>query len=119
MPTEHRMINLKWPLWSFILFLSIPAVLWTYNEINTAWWNAQYIKVGKAVDCRTRPTPIYLGKFCDIEADGAACGDETRNRLQVWYEEIDAACGSFEPERRFRFIVDDTPKEVEYAEQTG
>ena len=63
MPTEHRMINLKWPLWGFILFLSIPAILWTYNGINEAYWNAKLIKLDKEAEGLERPPyPGELGK---------------------------------------------------------
>ncbi len=102
-------------IWALILPVFLWACLGLYNQINRAYWNAQYIKLGQAVDCRTRPNPHYLANFCDIEADGDSCGDDSRNRLQIWHEPIDFACAQHEPDRVFRFDV--SPPELEYAEQ--
>ena len=110
---------MRWPIWGFLILLMLPAALWTYNGINEAFWNAELIKLGHAVDCRTRPNPNYLAKFCAIEADGDSCADESRNRLQRWHEPIDFACAQYEPDRTFRFPAYREPETLEVASVSG
>ena len=100
-PVDHRAIDLKWPLWGLILFLLLPAGLWTYNEVNEAYWHRQYIKLGQAVDCQTRPFP--KGLSCNPRIDGIDCDEGDRNWLREWHEPIDFACAQFGPEPVFVF----------------
>lgn len=103
MRKHYKPIEMRWPIWAFLAFLLLPAFVWTYNGINEAYWNAQFIKLGKAVDCRTRPNPRAL--ICDPRTDGIDCIEGSRGWLRDWHQPIDEACSRFEPERVFRFEV--------------
>ena len=112
----RRAIEIKWFGWLLVAVIALPAVVMTYNGINEAYWNAQYIRLGKAVDCRTRPSPEYL-QYCNPASDGVACASESRSRLVDWHGPIDYACAQYEPERVFRFPVYNEPETLELAEQ--
>ena len=115
----HEIKSARFIIWGFIVAACFWIGLGIYNELREAYWDSQYIKLGHAVDCRTRPNPNYLAKFCDIEADGDSCADESRNRLQRWHEPIDYACAQYEPDRTFRFPAYREPETLEVAEVSG
>ena len=106
-------IEVKWMFWALLSWIALAAgLVWCLFYI---FLNSQYTFIGKTVDCVTRPSPMYLQKFCDIEADGPACHLETRNRLVIWNESIDAACAKFEPDRAFVFKTYSEPEAIEVA----
>lgn len=113
----HGAIEIKWaswPIWLIASVLLFAVGLNIYNGLNKAYWNAQYISVGKAVDCRNRPPPTYL-QWCNPKVDGVHCIHESRTRLAEWHEPIDFACAQFEPDRTFVFPVDNEPESLEVA----
>lgn len=105
--------HLNWLLAVFVLPVLVWVGLGIYNEVNQAYWNGQYIKLGKAVDCQKRPNPSYL--TCLPSVDGPACAYNTSSPLQIWYAPIDFACAQYEPERVFVFEVREPLEGVEIA----
>mgnify|MGYP001796396273 CR=1 FL=1 len=109
-PQRHE-IDLTWTFRGVVVFVVLLAVLVTYNQLNTLYWNAQYIKLGKSIDCSTRPNPAYLR--CVPSLDGVYCDLEASSPLMEWHGPIDYVCSQYEPQRPFRFPV---YQYVEYVE---
>lgn len=109
-PVEHE-IHSRWTLRLILLAVVSVIYLAAYNQLNTLYWNSQYIKLGKSVDCSTRPNPAYLR--CVPSVDGVYCDYETVSPLMDWHAPIDYVCSQYEPEKRFRFPV---YQDVEYVE---
>lgn len=95
-------VELKGVVWFGLFFMALLAyAIWATANLYS---NRQYTALGKAVQCVERPSYEYF-KFCNAQADGAACMLASQSRMLQWYDPIDEACARFEPQRAFRFHV--------------
>lgn len=106
-------IEIKWAFWVILAWLATLAVaLWS---LTTLFANQQNIELGKAVDCLNRPNWQTLHR-CDSRYEGIACAEESQTSLMAFVGSIDNACAQYEPDRVFRFPVNNAPETLEVAE---
>ncbi len=105
--------EIKGAFWYILGILAVICVA-IYSSASLVA-NQRYIQLGKSIDCIERPSFDYFA-FCSPQADGAACTLASQTRMQQFYEPIDYACAQFEPDRRFKFPVNNEPETLELAE---
>lgn len=108
-----------WILNLVLVVVFIIGGLFLLNQVNQTIVNRELIQRGKFLSemCDDRPNWTYFAR-CNALHDGPACTHESQSKLMQFYEPIDVACSRFEPERKFRFPIND-PERVEVAEVSG